>query len=98
MKFRDLDPVFVAEKNETPTVDGAVGIRYRCPCGGHRMFIPFENPRGVAPLAAYGCRWDLVSGATADDLTLSPSIRTVSGPDQKECAHYFIRNGEIVNA
>lgn len=96
MKFSDLNPHFVADKATLPTADGAGGVMFRCPCGEHDTLIPFSNPLNGVQLPGYGIGWER-SGTTAADLTLAPSIRTMGGPaPHTECAHYYVRNGEIV--
>jgi hypothetical protein len=93
MKLRDLEPIFLADKIMLPTADGADGIEFTCPCGKHKTVIPFG-----AGLPGYGLAWKHEGGSTVDDLTLHPSIRTSGGPNMQECAHYWIRNGEVVFA
>lgn len=98
MRFSALNPLFVADKRELPTADGAGGGRYTCPCGEHGVVIPFSNPLNGSKLSGYGGGWER-AGSTVEDLTLAPSIRTVGGPaPHAECAHYFIRNGDVVFA
>lgn len=67
-----------------------MGVAFTCPCGKHPVWIPFrakDDDRGDGPT------WVHESGDSLENLTLSPSIL-----DRGCGAHYFIRNGEIVNA
>lgn len=74
--------------------------------GAHYISVCFSNPRGalVAPdvIAGGKPRWEIVSGTTLDDITLSPSINCdipwkdkdgVTHPSS--CKFYgYIRNGD----
>lgn len=63
--------------------------------GDHYILVLFANPSGVAPAPAE-CeplpRWTIVSGASLDDLTLSPSVDCTRGGG---CSfHGFVTNGD----
>jgi hypothetical protein len=74
--------------------------------GAHYIRVCFSNPRGasVAPDAVAGGkpRWELVSGTSLNDLTLSPSIncdipwRDDAGVEHASSCkfHGYVRNGD----
>lgn len=63
-------------------------------CGYIR--VPFSPTLGGAPepepSQPIGVVWQRVAGETLNDMTLSPSI------DAGECGHFYITNGQIVQA
>lgn len=74
--------------------------------GAHYIRVCFSNPRG-APVASdqFACgnpRWEIVSGSSLEDLTLSPSIncdipwKDKDGVDHPSSCkfHGWIRNGD----
>lgn len=99
MRLDDLEPELVvhapsASPAHLPlTLANAQGVMFGCPqCSGpksHSILCWFRN-RGVPDNETPGPgRWD-VSGASLEDLTLSPSVNV------KGCWHGFVRNGEII--
>lgn len=101
MRLADLDPVFygLPADGGYPKVDTlaeAHAVRFQCPCGsGHWLVIPLEG-RAAPGQTAKG--WGF-SGASLDDLTLTPSLAVRGGnPDGTECWHGFITAGAVVNA
>lgn len=115
MRLVDLDPVWIERD------DRVVGVRFVCPINdgdgphyeGHSVCVLFANPPdGSAahpddsgcPGNSGGLRWQR-SGATFDDLTLSPSVncQTSEGCDKSDhsqcsharCWHGFITNGDV---
>jgi hypothetical protein len=104
MKLTELNPRWVGTGGEGITdKDGKpvpyrekIGISFNCPrCSdSHRVVIEFSNPPDrLASPRSDGHTWNR-SGDTFDNLTLTPSIASLS-PD---CgAHFFVTNGEIVS-
>lgn len=101
MRLNDLDPQFRLWRSDkglgkTNNAAEAQGITFECPKqsnshSAHWILVWFKD-RGVPQEAEPLARWS-VSGASYDDLSLSPSIdATVNDPT---CWHGFITNGEI---
>jgi hypothetical protein len=97
MKLTDLSPEFrpvdgtpLAKQwalERGPNAPRYMGVEFTCPCGKHRLWIPFR--RGGEP-DDYGSKWEAQDESPAT-LTLSPSIL-----DRGCGAHYWIRNGEVI--
>lgn len=63
----------------------AQGVIIECPCGQEERLLWFVGvPKDILPPG----RWT-PNGTNMDDLTLNPSILT-------KCAHFFIKNGQII--
>jgi hypothetical protein len=96
MKLVDCEPRFVRydgnrEIEGQMTIANAQGICFDEPAKGVRLCIPFRN-RGVPDHINGGQQWEVVSGSSFADLTLSPSIDA----SKYGLWHGFITNGECV--
>lgn len=107
MRLRELDPRWAADADiviggVSKHFENRQGmaVSFECPCcfdptTGHsrtRLAVWFENPvDGLPPTDDASRLWKRVSGATFDDLTLSPSI------DASNVGHWHghITNGAI---
>lgn len=83
--FVTTDPGDSRGYHHTRYGEAAQGIEFDCPCGGAcppghagRLLCWFSNPIGGGSPARADwqpvARWHVVSGVTAADLTLAPSI------------------------
>lgn len=112
MRLVDLDPIWIEHHGRI------VGIRFICPINdgdgphqeGHSVCVLFDNPPDGGPKHpddasvpgnSKGRRW-IRSGATFDDLTLSPSVncQTSEGcdkPDHAQCSHTHCWHGFVEN-
>ena len=97
MRLSDAHPQFIrAEDGLKHMVDSAraQGIYFDCPCGGgHLLLVWFtramDGSEPAPPTETSTNRWP-ATGTGFEDLTLSPSIKTV-------CWHGFITKGQITN-
>lgn len=108
MKLADLDPRFIRRIDDTlfdfvEEIDQADGLLFLCPAcfganGGPRgtHSIICWRPRVPLTTSPKRGRWEF-EGSGLEDLTLvagSSSVLLTGG-----CrAHFFIRNGEVINA
>lgn len=93
-EFRPVDGTPLALRYATergPDSPKYMGVEFTCPCGKHRVWIPFRGG-GEHDDPINGPRWS-ARDETPEALTLSPSIF-----DRGCGAHYWIRNGEVVMA
>lgn len=62
------------------------GFAFDCPCGGDHL----AGVRTSGPHA-----WRTARGSYPDTLTLEPSIKVTSGPENRECWHGYLVDGEL---
>ena len=94
MKLSELEPSWIVTgpKNTIDPNRDKIGVVFNCPCGCKDYIgVMFSNPfDGKPAFPNGGPKWK-VEGDNFDNMTLSPSIRKLSG-----CKwHGFVRNGNI---
>lgn len=85
-----------------PSIDGAQGVLFACPCGQGMVQVPFANPRNAPACPPDHGPWNRehtarprwsMSGTGLHDLTITPSVDV--GGKGVSCWHGWITNGKV---